>query len=258
MNPPIPLSSKLAVLAECGFAVMHSRQAKYNFDWHTHDCAMLLWPRLGALDSRWAVEPGAPSAGSRLVRHMALLLPAAAAHTTRARATRQHHGELYLRPELLGHGTSFGALQLDMAASAILEALSSPSLSDKVGAPLVDALVKQLATLRPAPSTSLPADDADRKVPQRMLHCYTEALEAELPMPTVEAVALRLGVSTRQLQRVCAIELGASPVGLRRQLMAAKAREMLARGIPASIVSQQLCLTHSGHLTRLLRDVASS
>ena len=32
-------------------SVAASRQPHYAFHWHEHDCAMLLWPRAGALDS---------------------------------------------------------------------------------------------------------------------------------------------------------------------------------------------------------------
>ena len=74
-------------------------------------------------------------------------------------------------------------------------------------------------------------------------------------MPTVEGVAKELGVSVRQLQRACAVELGDNPVAVRRRLLASKARELLAHGLTPSSVSQQLRFTHSGHMNRLLREV---
>ncbi|QMV74617.1 helix-turn-helix domain-containing protein [Comamonas piscis] len=251
MQRPVPLSSKLAATAEYGFALRQSRQPKYSFDWHIHDCAMLLWPQIGALESCWVSAPGADTESLQLVRHTALLLPASAAHSTRSRAMRQRHGELYLRPELLGQGVTFGILQLDGAAFAMLEALSSPTLTPRAGEPLIDAVMKQLRTLRPAQKT-LPRE---QKLSQRMIGLYYSALDAETAMPTVETVALKLGVSARQLERACAVELGVSPVMVRRRLVAARARELLAQGIPTSLVSQQLCFSHSGHLTRLLREV---
>ncbi|WPB56313.1 helix-turn-helix transcriptional regulator [Xylophilus sp. GOD-11R] len=255
MDPLVPLSSKLAVTAEQGFALRQSRQPHYSFDWHMHDCAMLLWPQLGALDSRWVVEPGTPKQALQLVRHTALLLPPSAAHSTRSRALRQRHGELYLRPELLGRTTQFGVVQLDSAAFAILEALAAPTLAAGTGEFLVNALVAQLAARQPVACDTATEPGPDARLSERMLGLYADALEEETGMPTVEAVAQTLGVSARQLQRACAIELGTSPVTIRRRLMAAKARELLARGTPLGLVSQQLCFTHSGHLTRLLREV---
>ncbi|QHI98445.1 helix-turn-helix domain-containing protein [Xylophilus rhododendri] len=255
MDRTVPLSSKLAVTAEQGFALRQSRQPHYRFDWHMHDCAMLLWPQLGALDSRWVAEPGAAPQALQLVRHTALLLPASAAHSTRSRALRQRHGELYLRPELLGRATRFGVVRLDGAAFAMLEALASPTLAPRVGEPLVHALVAQLTARGELPGQEVSTRAQDGLLSQRMLDRYADALDEETGMPTVEAVAEVLGVSARQLQRACAIELGTSPVAIRRRLLAARARELLARGVPPSLVSQQLCFTHSGHLTRLLREV---
>lgn len=255
MAMSIPLSSKLAATADHGFALRQSRQPHYRFDWHTHDCAMLLWPQVGALDSRWVVDPAAAPQAFRLVRHTALLLPASAAHSTRSRDLRQRHGELYLRPEFLGYGGRFGVVQLDGAAFAMLEALSAPTLALDSGEPLIRALITQLSARRSSQCQAASALVPAAPLSQRMLGCYASALDEELPLPTVEVVAKELGVSVRQLQRACAAELGNSPVAVRRRLLALKARELLAHGAPPSLVSQQLCFTHSGHLNRLLREV---
>ena len=51
MMRSVPLSSKQGLIAQTGFALAASRQPRYAFQWHEHDCAMLLWPRAGALDS---------------------------------------------------------------------------------------------------------------------------------------------------------------------------------------------------------------
>ena len=251
----IPLSSKLAATADQGFALRQSRQPQYHFDWHTHDCAMLLWPQVGALDSRWAVEPGAAPQAVQLVRHTALLLPASAAHSTRSRVIQQRHGELYLRPELLRSGNCFGVFQLDGAAFAMLEALSAPTLALAGGMPLIHALVAQLAERLPSSGPMASARPTKALLSQRMLDRYVRALDEELLMPTVEGVAEDLGVSVRQLQRACAVELGNTPVTLRRRLLASKARELLMQGLTPLSVSQQLGFTHSGHLNRLLREV---
>ena len=189
MAMTIPLSSKLAVTAEQGYFMRQSTQPHYRFDWHMHDCAMLLWPQLGALDSRWVAEPGAAPQGLQLVRNTALLLPVAAAHSTRSHGHRQRHGELYLRPELLGAGRCYGVFRLDAAAIAMLDALVAPALVPAGGEPLVHALMAQLAARQPA--HSLHADDAERmaSVPQRMLKIYARALDLETAMPAVDAVA---------------------------------------------------------------------
>lgn len=255
MASDIPLSSKLAATADQGFALRQSRQPQYHFDWHTHDCAMLLWPQVGALDSRWVVEPGAAPQALQLVRHTALLLPASAAHSTRSRVLRQRHGELYLRPELLRSGSHFGVFQLDGAAFAMLEALAAPTLVTAGGMPLIHALVAQLAARPPSSGPMASTQAPMALLSQRMFDCYVRALDGEVSMPTVEGVAEDLGVSVRQLQRACAVELGVTPVAMRRRLLASKARELLMHGMTPSLVSQQLGFTHSGHLNRLLREV---
>jgi AraC-like DNA-binding protein len=255
MTIPIPLSSKLAVTAEQGYFCRQSSQPNYHFDWHMHDCAMLLWPQVGALDSRWMTEPGSTPQALQLVRHMALLLPVSAAHSTRSAASRQRHGELYLRPELLGRRSRFGVFRLDAAAVAMLDALAAPTLAPSGAEPLVQALMAQLAARQPWQWLHPACVDQAESVSQRMLKCYARALDLENTMPTVEAVAGELGVSVRRLQRACAIELGSSPVTIRRLLLAAKARELIAQGMAPSTISPHLGFTHSGHLNRLLRGV---
>jgi len=257
MATGIPLSSKLAATAERGFALRQNRQPRYQFDWHMHDCAMLLWPQVGTLDSCWLAEPGSAPRAWRLARHTALLLPASAAHSTRTSAQRQRHGELYLRPELLGRRSRYGVFQLDAAAACMLDALLAPALAPEGSGPLVRALMAQMAARRPEQFLTSPPRGHQALLSQRMLDCYALALALESPMPTVEAVADELGVSVRRLQRACASELGSSPVALRRRMLAAKARELLDRGEAPARASQQLGFTHSGHLHRLLRGVAS-
>lgn len=251
----IPLSSKLAVTAEQGYFLRQSKQPKYHFDWHTHDCAMLLWPQIGTLDSCWVAEPGMAAQAQQLVRNTALLLPVSAAHSTRSRAPRQGHGELYLRPELLGRHTRYGVFRLDAAAVAMLDALAAPALAPAGGEPLVQALVAQLAARPPAQGFYPDCADHTESAPQRMLKLYARALDLEAAMPTVEAVADELGVSVRFLQRACMSELGSSPVAVRRRLLAVRARDLMAHGMSTAMVSAYLGFTHSGHLNRLLREV---
>lgn len=252
-----PLSSKLAATARQGFFLRQSAQPHYAFDWHMHDCAMLLWPQVGALDSRWRVDGGAPAQALQLIRHTALLLPASAPHSTRSSACRQRHGELYLRPELLRGQPRYGVLRLDAAAVAMLDALAAPALTPASSEPLIAALMAQLAAQRAEQWLSPCAQDRAQSIPQRMLQLYAQALDGESALPTVDAVAQELGVSIRQLQRACAEELGSSPVSLRRRLLARKARELMGQGMAPAQVSQQLGFTHSGHLHRLLRGVPS-
>lgn len=250
----IPLSSKLAATAEKGFALRQNQQPRYHFDWHVHDCAMLLWPQAGALDSSWIAEAGAAPQALQLVQQTALLLPASAAHRTRSGTQRQHHGELYLRPELLGAGSHYGVFRLDGATVAMLDALTAPALAPASSEPLVHAIMAQLAARNPAQWLFAP-DQNVKCLSRRMLDSYAQALDDEMPLPTVESVADKLGVSVRRLQRACDSELGCSPVTVRRRLLASKARELLDNGVPLPRASQQLGFTHSGHLNRLLREM---
>jgi AraC-like DNA-binding protein len=218
---------------------------------------MLLWPQMGALDSRWMVDGAASPQHLQLTRHTALLLPASAPHSTRSSAHRQRHGELYLRPEFLKSQHRYGVLRLDAATVAMLDALASPALKPESGGPLIEALMIQLAAQRTEQWLSPSGQDRAQSIAQRMLQRYAQALDGESAMPTVDAVAQELGVSIRHLQRACAEELGSSPVALRRKLLAARARELMGQGMASAQVSQQLGFTHSGHLHRLLRGVQS-
>lgn len=144
------LSPKLALTHDRGFELACSRQQRYERDWHLHDCVMLLWPLDGGLVLDWA-ESGAPMQSrpiQRLSRATAVLLPAGAAHHSRATTSRQIHGELYLSADLIRRRARFGAVQLDDALRAMLGALAAPSLVAGSDAPLVEAIVRQLAAGR--------------------------------------------------------------------------------------------------------------
>lgn len=250
-HPP-QLSPKLPQLAAQGFALRHSRQAHYEFDWHVHDCAMLLWPRKGALQSAWQSEGAPVDAGFdqiRLARSQAILLPVATAHRTQSATHEQEHGELYLAPDIARACTGRGAIRLDAAALSMLDALLAPALDPRAAEPLVLAVVRQIARARPL-------DVARPRSPARqMLVRFAQALDWGEPLPSIDAIACELGTSTRQLQRACQDELGHSPVALRRQMLAAHARRLLAAGLPLAQVSVQLGFATSGHLTRLLNAV---
>lgn len=252
MASPIHFSPKLHLVAEHGFALHDSRQADFRREWHTHDCGMLLWPRMGRLKSMWEARADRPddarAVSTRLVRGDAVLLPARTTHLTVAEAGRQQHGELYLAPEHLRALSHFGAVHLDAATIAMLEALLSPMLAPASAALLVRAIVAQLMAGRPL---AVPAEPAS--VALRMVGRFTAALERDAALPSIEVVAAGLGVSMRQLQRACQLELGASPVAVRRRVLAAHARTLLAEGRPLARVSEQLGFASSGHLTRLLR-----
>jgi len=245
----VPLSSKLDLISRDGYALAASRQPGYAFHWHTHDCAMLLWPRTGALDSAW--ERDGTRRHGRFARGQALLLPAHVAHSTRSGSVTQQHGELYLAPELLRECTALGALQLDGAAQAMLDALWMPALSVDAFPGLIRALVAQLARSRPA--ADLP--DASPRLARRWLGMLGRALDEGRPMPTVTHSAAELGISMRTLQRACLLDYGCSPVALRRMLLARAARARLETGEPLARVSASLGFANSGHLGRLLREL---
>lgn len=258
MTPAAPhapqLSPKLPQLAAQGFALRHSRQAHYEFDWHLHDCAMLLWPRKGALHSAWQPEGDHGGIGCEqrlLTRSQAALLPVATAHRTQSATQQQEHGELYLAPELARTLTRRGALRLDAAALAMLDALLAPALDPRAAEPLVLAVVRQITT------RARPLEQARPRSPARQMAArFAQALDWNEPLPSIDAIACELGTSTRQLQRACQDEFGQSPVALRRHLLATRARRLLATGLPQAQVSLQLGFATSGHLTRLLKSVA--
>jgi len=249
------LSSKLSLVSQSGFALRYSRQPAYECEWHLHDCAMLLWPQLGGLRSAWLDDGDAnPSHArtARLTRNTAILLPRATAHHTMAETQRQQHGELYLAPELIRGLRQPAAIRLDGATVAMLDALLAPTLDARSAEPLVRAIVAQLAAAAPV---ALPL--ARASLAQQMVGRFASALERDQPLPPVDAVACELGVSTRQLQRACQHELGASPVALRRRMLAARARALMAEGRSFAEVSAQLGFATSGHLGRLMRSVAA-
>ena len=250
-HPP-QLSPKLPQLAAQGFALRHSRQPHYEFDWHVHDCAMLLWPRKGALHSAWRPEGvgAVPGEQMRLARSQAILLPVATAHRTQSATQQQEHGELYLAPEIARTLTGHGAIRLDAAALSMLDALLAPALDPRAAEPLVLAVVRQIARAQPLQPAR------PRSPARQMAARFAQALDWGEPLPGIDAIACELGTSTRQLQRACQEEWGQSPVALRRQMLAAHARQLLATGLPLAQVSLQLGFATSGHLTRLLKSVA--
>jgi len=249
------LSPKLHLTAEHGFALHDSRQPAFRQAWHVHDCGMLLWPRQGRLKTVWNDTSGAPDGlhTASLVRGTAVLLHASTSHLTASEHRLQQHGELYLPPDRLPASLPFGALHLDGATIAMLEALLSPTLSPHSAAWLVRAIMAQITTSRPLAMPEEPAS-----VALRMVRRFQLALERELPMPSIDTVAAELGVSIRNLQRACQIEFGASPVAVRRRILAAHARALMARGRPAARVSMDLGFASSGHLHRLLREVPAA
>lgn len=245
------LSPKLHLTTKHGFALHDSRQPAFHRAWHIHDCGMLLWPRMGRLKTAWndvGGEPDAPHAVS-LVRGTAVLLPATTSHLTASEQGRQQHGELYLPPDRLPAGRRFGAMHLDAATIAMLEGLLSPGIAMTSAAWLVRAIVEQLAASRP-----LAMPEAPSSVAMRMVRRFHQALERDLPLPSIDAVASELGVSIRHLQRACQIEFGVTPVTVRRRVLATHARGLIAQGKSAASVSMDLGFASSGHLHRLLRE----
>jgi len=252
MPRSVPLSSKQDLIAQTGFALAASRQPRYAFHWHEHDCAMLLWPRAGALDSAWRDETGARQR-CRLVRGHALLLPSHVEHSTRAESVAQQHGELYLAPELLRACRAGGLMQLDGAAQAMLDALWMPALSPSALPALVTALITQLdASHRLQARTH-----AQPPLPlaHQWMALLRQRLEAGQPLPAIADSAAILGATTRTLQRACIQSYGRSPIALRRLVLAQAARRRLALGEPVARVSADLGFSSSGHLGRLLRAV---
>ena len=249
----VPLSSKQNLISQTGFAIAASRQPYYAFHWHEHDCAMLLWPRAGALDSAWNDEEGARRR-SRLVRGQALLLPSHVEHSTRAESAVQQHGELYLAPELLRSCQAVGVLQLDGAAQAMLDALCKPAMSAAALPMLVAALITQLDANHRLQAQARVAQ-APLPMARQWLALLRSRLEDGLPLPAIAASASALGATTRTLQRACQEAYGLSPITLRRRILAQAARQRIALGEPLARVSAELGFSSSGHLGRLLRSV---
>ncbi len=249
------LSPKLHLTATHGFALHDSRQPAFRREWHMHDCAMLLWPRMGRLKTVWDENPGTHDArhAATLVRGTAVLLPASTLHLTASEHQRQQHGELYLPPDRMPAGQRHGAIHLDAPTVAMLEALLAPAISATSASWLVRAIVEQIVASRPLDVPEEPASIA-----HRMVWRFTQALERDLPLPSIDAVASELGITIRHLQRACQIELGASPVAIRRRVLAAHARALIDAGRSPASVSVQLGFASSGHLHRLLREVSES
>ena len=244
------MSAKEGLISASGFAVQAKREAGHDAHWHQHDCAMILWPQLGHLETSWAASED-PQAlhTARCSRRLALVLPAGTPHRTVATGGKQRHGELYVAPDFLQSPQVGGALALDAASSAMFEALLTTSLSARGADLLVRALLDQLSACRP-----WQAEPPTARLSDRMVARYASALERAEPMPQIDRVAAELGLSARQLERVCMRELGATPVQVRRRLLAADARRQLLAGTPLASVSAALGFASSGHLTRLLRS----
>lgn len=244
------LSAKRSLIQSCGFAWSNDREVRYTRYWHSHDCAMLLWPLSGSLKTVWGTIDAQRSA--TLTRTTALLLPEGMPHQTISGTVLQGHGELYLDSRLLpSFGTRFGAFQLDGATVAMLDALLHPSLLPDSADKLVQTVLMQLSTAVKIEETLQP-DFASQLVKN-----FVHSLEQEKGVTSIESLAAKMGVSVRQLQRLCKKEVGLSPIDLRRQVVACYARNLLSKEESLSTVSDRLGFANSGHLTRLLREVES-
>lgn len=246
------LSPKMPQVTRDGFLLCQNQQRDYDSRWHLHDCAMLLWPQAGDLQLEWL--PDARRSGSvvsaRLRRGVAMLLPSHSHHRTRARTAHQHHGELYLARDLLGSFSPPGLIQLDGPGAAMLDALTLPSRRTPGADHLVRAIVAQCEV-----APRITAAPVRESLVQQMIQCISGALEREEGAPSVDRIAQTLGVSLRTLERHCEAEAMASPVALRRRLLAARARALLRQGQTLGEVSRRLYFSNSGHLSRLLKHV---
>jgi AraC-like DNA-binding protein len=247
------LSAKMPLVSQRGFTLRHNCQPRYESAWHRHDCAMLLWPQTGALQSSWSPEAQGPrpAATISLTRGSAIFLPPDTAHRTAACTARQQHGELYLAPELLRGFRRQGAMRLDGATTAMLDALLAPTLQPQGAEHLVRAVLAQCAAAR-----WLPLAPLRRSLVSRMIERFDAALEREDVLPSVLDVACELGVSMRTLQRQCEAEVAATPAAIRRRLLASRARLLLRGGQTLAQVSRRMDFANSGHLTRLLKSVS--
>jgi AraC-like DNA-binding protein len=247
------LSPKMPQVSRQGFLLCENHQAGYDSRWHLHDCAMLLWPRVGELRAAWLPDADRPEATSSAVlrRGTAMLLPAHAQHRTRGETRTHAHGELYLAHELLAPGWAAGVHQLDRAAVAMLDALAASAIRSDAAEHLVRAIVQQCSS---APRMACPT--APESVVQQMLRFIADALDREEGPPTIREVARRMGMSPRTLERHCEAQATASPVALRRALLAAHARARLREGDSLAQVSRRLNFANSGHLSRLLKQIA--
>lgn len=237
-----------------GYALRHNRQHLYESPWHMHDCAMLLWAQGGALESSWMDDAdGRPlPATTSLTRGTAVFLPASTVHRTTALTSQQQHGELYLAPDLLRGFRRRGVVRLDGAVTSMLDALLAPALQQASAEHLVRAVVAQCAHAKPVAHTR-----HERSVISRMIEIFESALDAEDRLPSVADVAHTLGITMRMLQRQCEFEAKASPVSIRRRLLAARARNLMNDGLSLAQVSLKLDFANSGHLSRLLKSVES-
>ena len=257
------MSAKRDLLASDGFLLSGNKQPEYQFNWHEHDCAMLLWVSAGSLESRWhgvgdvddsslheEAESRAELSESQLTLQsgMALLLPAVTAHANRARTHQQQHGQLYLEPDLLRRCAARGAFYLDAPAKSMLATLVMPNLSSASRQQLVLALLPQLEQGHPVIFPALP----QTSIAHRLSALIREALDDGQRPPSLETLAAVLGMSMRTLQRHCLQELGCSPVQLRQRLIAQAATQMLHSGMRLAEVSRAMGFASSGHLSRLL------
>lgn len=242
------MSPKLPLVDRDGFSLSVSDQASYARHWHVHDCPMLFWPRAGVIRSAWMDSANESEHTLTLAYGTAVLVPANIGHTMRSDTRLQRHGELYFAPELLRDCTVHGAILLDRASRAMLEAISAPELHPQSARQLVRAFIQQLACSR-----SLATDPVPTSTPEKLIQLFLAALESGNTLPSIDTAAMTLGLSTRSLQRQCLDQLGVTPVTLRRHILADAARAQLAKGASLSEVSMQLGFANSGHLNRLLK-----
>ncbi|MGH2624781.1 MAG: hypothetical protein ACRDE7_14020, partial [Sphingobacterium sp.] len=175
------LSAKQSLIQSRGFAWSNDREVRYTRYWHSHDCAMLLWPLTGSLKTVWGTIEAQQSA--TLTRTTALLLPEGMPHQTLSGTVLQGHGELYLDSRLLpSFGTRFGALQLDGATVAMLDALLHPSLLPNSAEKLVQIVLIQLSRAVKIEETRQP------DLASQLVGGFVHALEQEKGVTSIDSL----------------------------------------------------------------------
>lgn len=217
----------------------------YATDWHAHDCAMLLLPRQGlmlcALEGRRQPAPLRPG--------QALLVAPGLGHRTRAADAAHRHLVLYARAPRLAGWLRGQGWQLDPLPPGLLTLLA---YRDRLPDGSARARLAERLLLEEA------AETVPEPLPERHGAALAQAIAAHLRAglgapQSLDALALRFGLSRRQMTRLFRRHLGCSITAHLGALRAEEATRRIAAGHGVLAAARAVGLASPSHLARLRR-----
>lgn len=233
------------LLAEADWAAATVAGPDYATGWHTHDCAMLLLPRKGAMlfelegRSSTAMRPGE-----------ALLIAPGVGHRTRAADAAHRHIVLYVPAARLRHWLPARRnWHLGLLPAGMLTLLS---YRDSLQEGTARAFLAERLLLEEAVETG--PEPAAAEHGAALALAIASHLSARLPEAhALDDLAARFGVSRRQMTRLFRRHVGTSIADHLGRLRVQEAARRIGAGQGVLAAAHGVGLASPSHLARLFR-----